>query len=52
MPDHVVDTGAPGPTILVIGDSFTANYFPLMLSQHGGGRRSGSIIMNAGSTGS
>jgi alginate O-acetyltransferase complex protein AlgJ len=36
MPDHVVDTGAPGPTILVIGDSFTASYFPLMLSQHGG----------------
>jgi alginate O-acetyltransferase complex protein AlgJ len=36
MPDHVVDTGRPGPTILVIGDSFTASYFPLMLSQHGG----------------
>jgi alginate O-acetyltransferase complex protein AlgJ len=36
MPDHVIDTGAPGPTILVIGDSFTASYFPLMLSQHGG----------------
>jgi alginate O-acetyltransferase complex protein AlgJ len=36
MPDHVVDTGAPGPTIMVIGDSFTQGYFPLMLSQHGG----------------
>jgi alginate O-acetyltransferase complex protein AlgJ len=36
MPDHVVGTGRPGPTIMVIGDSFTASYFPLMLSQHGG----------------
>ena len=36
MPDHVVDTGRPGPTIMVIGNSFTASYFPLMLSQHGG----------------
>ena len=38
MPDHVVDTGRPGPTIMVIGDSFTQGYFPLMLSQHGVGR--------------
>jgi alginate O-acetyltransferase complex protein AlgJ len=36
MPDHIVDTGKPGPTIMVIGDSFTQGYFPLMLSQHGG----------------
>jgi alginate O-acetyltransferase complex protein AlgJ len=36
MPDHIVDTGRPGPTIMVIGDSFTQGYFPLMLSQHGG----------------
>jgi alginate O-acetyltransferase complex protein AlgJ len=36
MPDHLVDTGRPGPTIMVIGDSFTQGYFPLMLSQHGG----------------
>ena len=26
----------PGPTIMVIGDSFTQGYFPLMLSQHAG----------------
>lgn len=36
MPDHIVATARPGPTILVIGDSFTQSYFPLMLSQHGG----------------
>ena len=36
MPDHVVTTGKPGPTVMVIGDSFTAGYFPLMLSQHVG----------------
>jgi alginate O-acetyltransferase complex protein AlgJ len=36
MPDHIVATPRPGPTILVIGDSFTQSYFPLMLSQHGG----------------
>jgi hypothetical protein len=36
MPDHVITTGKPGPTIMVIGDSFTAGYFPLMLSQHVG----------------
>jgi len=33
MPDHVVTTGRPGPTIMIIGDSFTHSYFPLMLSQ-------------------
>ena len=36
MPDHEVTTGLAGPNILVIGDSFTAGYFPLMLSQHVG----------------
>jgi alginate O-acetyltransferase complex protein AlgJ len=36
MPDHMVSTARPGPTIMVIGDSFTQGYFPLMLSQHGG----------------
>jgi hypothetical protein len=36
MPDHVVGTARPGPTIMVIGDSSTTNYFPLMLAQHGG----------------
>lgn len=36
MPDHVVTTGRRGPTILVIGDSFTTGYFPYMLSQHVG----------------
>jgi alginate O-acetyltransferase complex protein AlgJ len=36
MPDHVVTTGRAGPTVMVIGDSFTAGYFPLMLSQHVG----------------
>ncbi len=36
MPDHIVATGRPGPTIMVIGDFFTQGYFPLMLSQHGG----------------
>jgi alginate O-acetyltransferase complex protein AlgJ len=36
MPDHVVTTGKPGPTIMVIGDSFTAGYFTVMLSQHAG----------------
>ncbi len=36
MPDHVITTGRPGPAVMVIGDSFTAGYFPLMLSQHVG----------------
>ncbi len=36
MPDHVITTGKEGPTVMVIGDFFTASYFPLMLSQHVG----------------
>lgn len=36
MADHIVATSRPGPTILVIGDSFTQSLFPLMLSQHAG----------------
>jgi alginate O-acetyltransferase complex protein AlgJ len=36
MTDHMIVSGKPGPTILVIGDSFTTNYFPLFLSQHVG----------------
>ncbi len=36
MPDHVITNGKEGPTVMVIGDSFTASYFPLMLSQHVG----------------
>jgi hypothetical protein len=36
MPDHVVTTGGDGPTVMVIGDSFTASYFPAMLSPHVG----------------
>ena len=36
MRDHAVVTDQPGPTIMVIGDSFTAQYFPLFLSQRGG----------------
>jgi alginate O-acetyltransferase complex protein AlgJ len=36
MPDHVITTGRPGPTVMVIGDSFTQSYFPLMLAQHVG----------------
>lgn len=35
MPNHMVATGS-GPAIMVIGDSFTQGYFPLMLSQHAG----------------
>jgi alginate O-acetyltransferase complex protein AlgJ len=34
MADHVIATGTPGKTVMVIGDSFTHFYFPLMLSQH------------------
>jgi alginate O-acetyltransferase complex protein AlgJ len=36
MADHVLTSDRPGPTIMVIGDSFTASYFPLMLMQHVG----------------
>jgi len=34
MPDHVVATGNPGKTVMVIGDSFTDFYFTRMLSEH------------------
>jgi alginate O-acetyltransferase complex protein AlgJ len=34
LADHAIVSGKPGPTIMVIGDSFTAGYFPLFLSQH------------------
>ena len=34
--DHMITTGKRGPTVMVIGDSFTASYFPLMLSQQVG----------------
>ncbi len=34
MPDHVQVSGRPGPTVMVIGDSFTTDLFPLMLVQH------------------
>jgi alginate O-acetyltransferase complex protein AlgJ len=36
MPDRAIVSGRSGPTIMVIGDSFTARYFPLFLSQHVG----------------
>jgi alginate O-acetyltransferase complex protein AlgJ len=36
IPAHVVTTGKPGPTILVLGDSFSASYFPAMLAPHVG----------------
>jgi alginate O-acetyltransferase complex protein AlgJ len=36
MADHAIVSGRPGPTIMVIGDSFTIGYFPLFLSQHVG----------------
>jgi alginate O-acetyltransferase complex protein AlgJ len=36
MADWVLSSGRPGPTIMVIGDSFTASYFPPMLAQHVG----------------
>lgn len=36
MPAYMITTGRPGPTILVVGDSFTASFFPPMLSQHVG----------------
>jgi hypothetical protein len=36
MADHEIVTGRSGPTIMVIGDSFTVGYFPLFLSQHVG----------------
>jgi alginate O-acetyltransferase complex protein AlgJ len=36
MADHALVSGRSGPTIMVIGDSFTVTYFPLFLSQHVG----------------
>jgi hypothetical protein len=36
MPDYVLTSDKSGPTIMVIGDSFTAGYFPPMLLQHAG----------------
>jgi alginate O-acetyltransferase complex protein AlgJ len=36
MPDHVQASGKPGPTILIIGDSFTTDLFTTMLVQHVG----------------
>ncbi len=36
MPDHVIVSDRPGPTIMVIGDSFTTGLFPIFLSQHVG----------------
>jgi alginate O-acetyltransferase complex protein AlgJ len=32
MTDHMIVSGKPGPTILVIGDSFTTGYFPQFLA--------------------
>src|SRR5271170_6645821 len=36
MPDHMMISDRPGPTVMVIGDSFTASYFPPMLLEHVG----------------
>jgi alginate O-acetyltransferase complex protein AlgJ len=36
MADYVLTSDRPGPTIMVIGDSFTASYFPRMLLPHVG----------------
>jgi alginate O-acetyltransferase complex protein AlgJ len=36
MPDYVLTSERLGPTVMVIGDSFTAGYFPSMLAQHVG----------------
>ncbi len=36
MPTYVITTGKPGPTILVVGDLFTASFFPPMLAPHVG----------------
>ena len=36
IPTHMITTGKPGPTILVVGDSFTASFFPPMLAPHVG----------------
>ena len=34
MPDHVQVSGKPGPTVMVIGNSFTTDLFTIMLVQH------------------
>lgn len=34
MPDTVLVSAESGPTVMVLGDSFTASYFPPMLSRH------------------
>jgi alginate O-acetyltransferase complex protein AlgJ len=36
MPAYMITSGKPGPTILVVGDSFTAGSFPSMLAPHVG----------------
>ena len=36
MPAYMVTSGKPGPTILVVGNSFTASSFPSMLAPHVG----------------
>ncbi len=35
-PDIEIATGRPGPTVLIIGDSFTENFFPPLLAEHAG----------------
>jgi hypothetical protein len=35
-PAYMITTDKPGPTILVVGDSFTASFFPPMLAPHVG----------------
>ena len=34
MPDTLLVSAVSGPTVIVLGDSFTASYFPPMLSRH------------------
>jgi hypothetical protein len=34
MFNHMITSSRPGPTVLVIGDSFTTGYFPQFLVQH------------------
>jgi hypothetical protein len=36
LPARVLTTGASGPTIMIVGDSFTQKFFLPMLSQHVG----------------
>ena len=35
-PDAEIATGRPGPTVLIIGDSFTESFFPPLLAEHAG----------------